>query len=290
MRVAQFLRESAVALAKAGVDTPEIDAQLLLGHCLTKSRTGLYLAAEEQLSESSLEICSTLIARRIKREPLAYIIGAQEFWSLDFHVTTDVLIPRPETEFLLEQVIHFNKKDPIEDGILVDLCCGSGAIAVVLAKELNKPVLAIDISWEALCVAHKNCVQHGVSHLVTLLHSDLLSAVLPQPCLSCVVSNPPYVSQESIQEGLQPEVAIYEPHLALDGGKKGMEIITKICEQLQSRLLPGGHLFMEIGTEQGEDVSNLFAEQKTTEKFFDEVAVRKDYAGHDRIFYTKFKK
>ncbi len=289
MHVGQFLRESAMALAKAGIDTPEIDAELLLGHCLAKSRTGLYLAAEEQLSESSIESCSTLLARRVKREPLAYILGVQEFWSLDFLVTPDVLIPRPETEFLLEQVIHFYKKDPIDSGIMLDLCCGSGAIAVVLAKELNKPVLAIDISWEALCVAHKNCVQHGVSHLVTFIHSDLLSAVLPRPCLSCVVSNPPYVSQESMQEGLQPEVAYFEPHLALDGGKKGMEIITKICVQLQSRLLPGGQLFMEIGTEQGADVSNLFTAQLANKQSFDEVSVQKDYAGHDRVFSTKLK-
>ncbi len=104
-----------------------------------------------------------------------------------------------------------------------------------------------------------------------------------------MVSNPPYVSQESIRAGLQPEVAQYEPHLALNGGRKGLEIIAKIRSQLQLRLLPGGHLFMEIGEEQGNDVSNIFSDQQTNEHSFDDVSVQKDYAGHDRVFYTKLK-
>jgi release factor glutamine methyltransferase len=287
MFICEILRQSTANLALAGLDSPALDAELLLGHCLGLSRTELYLKANEAVSSKLLNNFQTLLKRRVKREPLAYIFGIQEFWSLDFIVTPDVLIPRPETEQLLEKVITFYHNEQVGDGLLVDLCCGSGVIAVVLAKELKRRVLAVDISFEALCVTKKNCEKHGVSHLVSLLQSDLFSALPSVPNLACVVSNPPYVSQQEMENGMQPEVLMYEPHLALDGGKNGLEIIDRLQKQLYSRLAPGGHLFMETGTAQAQALSQMFTRKKTEKQSFSDVSVQKDYAGHDRIFYAK---
>ncbi len=158
---------------------------------------------------------------------------------------------------------------------------------MVLAKELSRPVLAVDISMDAIHIARKNCERHGVSHLVSFLQADLLSAITPCPVFSFVVSNPPYVSREEMEKGMQPEVDQYEPHLALDGGRKGLEIIQIIHRQLLSRFLPDGRLFMEIGTEQRGAVLDIFASKTKKDVCFTDLSVQEDYAGHDRIFYAK---
>ena len=287
MLICELLQESAAVLSNAGIESPAIDAELLLGYCLEMSRTELYLNAQDTLSSVSVIQFQSLLKRREQREPLAYILGVQEFWSLDFLVTPDVLIPRPETELLLEKVISFYRASRPNNGLLVDLCCGSGAIAVVLAKELQLKVIAVDISFEALRITKANCEKHGVSHLVSPLQSDLLTAFRPVSGISCVVSNPPYVSREEMDDGLQPEVDLYEPHLALDGGQKGLEIIQRIKKQLSTQLAPGGYLFMEIGTEQGQDICQLFTTKETEKLTFGDVSVQKDYAGHDRFFQAK---
>jgi len=285
--IRELLQSACVRLEKAGVESPEIDAGLLLGHCLGKSRTALYLMADEELSRNSEKQFLNFLDRREKREPIAYIIGFQEFWSLDFLVSPAVLIPRPETELLLEKALKVAREKPQTSGLILDLCCGSGVIAIILAKELGKKVVAIDLSMEAIQIARENSRRHEVSHLVDFLQSDLLSALNPVPCISLVVSNPPYVSRQDIACVLQPEVGLYEPHLALDGGDKGLEIVKRIDKELRYRMLPGADLFMEIGAEQGEDILSLFREQRKLTKSFTEVILEKDYAGHDRIFHTK---
>lgn len=289
MLIRDLLQEGCRLLTGAGVDTPVIDAELLLGHCLGKSRTALYLYADESVQDALTAQFRCLVARREKREPLAYILGVQEFWSLDFLVTPDVLIPRPETEVLLEKVIACCQKEPPGDGLILDLCCGSGVIAVVLARELGRPVLGVDISMDALQVARKNSVAHGVEDLVSFMCADLFSAIVPRPLFSYVISNPPYVSQEEMRMGLQPEVDQFEPHLALDGGSKGLEIIKTLCDQALERIVPDGHVFLEIGAEQGADVSALFERKKTAKQSFSDLSVQGDYAGHDRIFYARKK-
>ena len=290
MRICELLQESAVILAKSGIETPEIDSELLLGFCLGKSRTELYLAAQTVVDPNTLNGYRSLLQRRADREPLAYILGFQEFWSLDFTVSPAVLIPRPETEQLLETVIRSYQKQPFGTGAIADLCCGSGVIAVVLAKELQREVVAIDISLEALRITKENCDRHGVSHLVSLVQSDLLSGFLKLPQFACVVSNPPYVSREEMDNGLQIEVEQYEPHLALDGGKKGLEVIERIRNQLTTRLSPGGKVFMEIGADQGQELNKLFTVKSTQKQTFNAVSVQKDYAGHDRIFQAQLAK
>ena len=290
MLIRELLQSACLRLEKAGVENPEIDAGALLGYCLGKSRTALYLMAGDELSSDTKKQFLNLLKRREQREPLAYILGCQEFWSLDFLVSPDVLIPRPETELLLEKVIKISKEDILSSGVVLDLCCGSGVIAIILAKELGRKVLAIDISMDAILIARENAKRHGVAHLVHFLQSDLLSAVQALPCFSLVVSNPPYVSQQDIAYGLQPEVGQYEPILALDGGDKGLEIIQRIDEELRRRLLPGASVVMEIGAEQGIDIVSIFTTERNLTKSFTELIIEKDYAGHDRIFHAKLER
>lgn len=287
MHVRDLLHLACSRLEDAGVEGAETDAWLLLGHCLELSRTALFLIADEEVSEEHEESFLTLLKRREQREPLAYIVGKQEFWSLDFAVSPEVLIPRPETELLLEKALAFYKKENPGDGAILDLCCGSGVIAVVLARELGRPVIAVDLSYGAIRLAQENALRHDVAHLISFIQADLFSAILPRPIFSLVVSNPPYVSDEDLEKGLQPEVNWYEPRLALDGGKKGLEIVRKIREELPCRLLPGAEFFMEIGADQGNDVLALFGAGGTKGSPFSFLEINQDYAGHDRIFHAK---
>lgn len=289
MRIRELLEAACLRLENAGVDNPEIDAALLLGHCLGKSRTALYLMAAEELDSESEKNFLGLLKRRERREPLAYILGSQEFWSLDFLVTPDVLIPRPETELLLERGLGLWREHPDSPGTILDLCTGSGVIAIILAKELGQPVVAVDLSMDALLIARENAKIHGVAHLISFIQSDLLSAVCPVPRFSLVLSNPPYVSSQDLRQGLQPEVDRYEPHLALDGGDKGLVIIKRIRDQLLSKLLPGANLLMEIGAEQGDDVLSVFAAKDSSAEIFAGLWIEEDYSGHDRIFHAKIK-
>jgi len=289
VQIREILKSASAALVRSGVDTPELDSALLLGHCLGKSRTELYLMASEELDSEIERKFLKLLQRRQQREPLAYILCVQEFWSLDFHVTPDVLIPRPETELLVERGIALWKDGGQSRGAILDLCTGSGIIAVVLAKELDRPVIAVDLSMRALQVARKNAELHGVSHLVSFVQSDLLTAFSSRPYFSLVLSNPPYVSIQDLQDGLQAEVDQYEPHLALDGGDRGLEIIRRIQQQLIPQLLPGANLLMEIGADQGTDLLSIFSPESAGSEIFEEVRVEKDYSNHDRIFHGKVK-
>ncbi len=287
MLICDLLQFAASQLEKAGIKDAEIDAGLLLGHCLGKSRTELYLMAATDVSAATETHFLDLLHQREQRIPLAYIVGVQEFWSLDFLVTPDVLIPRPETELLLEKGLALWKRKSDPGGIVLDLCCGSGVIAVVLAKELDVPVLAVDISMAALCIARENAVRHGVAHRISFVQADLLASFSPAPRFSLVLSNPPYVSREALQRGLQPEVGNHEPRLALDGGRKGLEVIKRLRDELLSQLLPGADILLEIGAEQGGDVRSLFSPRENEKSFFSRVTVERDYGGHDRIVYAK---
>ena len=286
MRLADTLRSGSELLKKVGIEEFELDARLLLEHVLNKSRTELFLAADLILTEGQLRHYQILIDRRQQREPVAYILGVQEFWSLEFIVTPDVLIPRPETEFLLDQVLSHARKINFTVGNIIDLCCGSGVIATILAKETGQRVLATDVSSQALQVSKRNVCLHGVQDLVQLVQGDLLGSFRQTPQFSLVVSNPPYVSHVDVTNNLAPEVSDYEPHLALDGGIKGLELIAVIREQLEYVLLPGGELFMEIGADQGEELSTMFMTKIDGLDGFRTVEILKDYSGRDRVIHA----
>lgn len=286
MRTEELVRYGVSLLAGAGIADGLSDVYMLLGHVLGKNRTGLMVAARDEVAERQQARFMALLDRRLRREPVAYILGEQEFWSLPFVVTPDVLIPRPETEFLIEKVLARSSSAQLDRGAIVDLCCGSGVIAVILARELGRKVVGIDISSGALLVSDQNRRRHGVEERVQLVRSDLLSALNPRMPLSLLVSNPPYVSSGAVRHELAPEVAGYEPHLALDGGECGLDVIARIRESLPDRLASGGMVFMEIGWDQGEAVYQMFSQQRTNERMFTTVEIIQDYAGRDRVLHA----
>ena len=286
MRVVDLVRLGVNQLEEAGIDQAVLDAELLLGFCLEKSRVELFLAANVEVDERKEREFLTFLARRAGHEPTAYILGEKEFWSLPFLVTPAVLIPRPETEFLLEAVLAEIRNGQWQLGPVLDLCCGSGVVGIVLALELGQMVTAVDLSMQALQVTRKNALRHRVADRLTLVQADLLSAFVPQSHFSLVVSNPPYVSEQELRDGLQPEVACFEPHLALNGGVGGLDIIQRICITLPKVLRPGGEFFMEIGADQGQAVMQLFAGDDGA-KNFERVEVLQDYAGRDRVLHAK---
>lgn len=290
MNTSELVQYGVSQLTAAGIPDCTSDVYLLLGHCLGKSRTQLLIAAGEEVPGAAELLFRQLLGRRKKREPLAYILGEQEFWSRSFIVTPSVLIPRPETEFLIETALKIFRNDSsFPDGAVLDLCCGSGVIAIILALELRRQVVAVDLSAEALAVSRINSRRHGVDSAIHLLRSDLMTALQPHGKVSLVVSNPPYVSTYAVHNEVEPEVGEYEPLLALDGGERGLELIARIRDELPLVLAPGGGLFMEIGYDQGQAVTEMFSAPREGLRDFTNITILKDYAGRDRVLHARIR-
>ena len=284
-QVADLLTRAAAQLRAAGIQEARTDAELLLSFCLNKSRTDLYLAARELLDSSRIEQFEQLVERRRGREPVAYITGEREFWSCSFKVTPDVLIPRPETEFLVECVL--SRRNPHKSpGKCLDLCCGSGIIAIILALELDVEVVGVDISDKALAVCRQNCLRHQVADKITLVQADLGSCIMENQPFQLITVNPPYIRRDEIATHLAPEIACHEPHLALNGGEDGLEQIEKICRQLPFMLAPGGDFFMEIGADQAVPVRKMLSEADSRD-LYRSIEVFTDYAGRDRVLHVR---
>lgn len=283
MILKQVYRESVQRLADAGVAEPEIEAALLLGHVLNVTRTQFFLALGQEIPPQHLSLFNALLARRLSREPLAYITGEQEFWSLPFAVSRKVLIPRPETEELLEKIFATVHQDGLPPGPVLDLGVGSGAITVVLARELGeRQVFGVDISLNALGVARENIRRHQVQPRVFLINGDWLTALQQERRFALVVSNPPYIAATAMGT-LQPEVRDFEPHSALNGGADGLSDIRALASQVHGVLLPGGLFFMEIGADQQEAVLKIFSSFPE----YDRLQVHFDLAGLPRIFQAR---
>ena len=253
----RLLERGASELAKVGVDDSRWESELLLRYALSCSRERLLARLQEPVPAEALSLFSQLVDRRRDRVPIQYILGSQEFFGLSFRVTPDVLIPRPETEGLVEQAILMLEKIPRPR--IADVGCGSGCIAIAIALSLHQAELfAIDTSAAALAVARENTQRHRVSHRVELLNGNLLAPLLDHstPELDAVVTNPPYISDQELKE-LAPEVAGHEPRLALDGGKEGLGVITELLPQVVQALRHEGLLFMEIGCGQESRGSEL---------------------------------
>ncbi len=257
MTVGTALRWAKETLASSGVPEPEADAQVLVAHVAGVDRLNLFLNTGRVLSLEEEKRLTDLIRERAGRKPFQYILGEQEFWSLPFKVTPDVLVPRPETETLVETVLNTLKsRNPCSSRLtILDLCTGSGILAVVLAREIpESDIYAVDLSKAALSVAMDNARRHGVSDAITFLQGDLFAPLAKRETLfDVIVSNPPYVPSD-ILGGLSPEVKDYEPHLALDGGPDGLDIVRKIISDSPAYLRIGGWLFLEIGDGQGKEV------------------------------------
>jgi len=282
MRIDELLTVATRQLEQAGVDNPALDARLLLQHLSAMTRTELVLHGDRAVDSSLLNQYCQRIEQRGQRIPLQHLIGSQEFWSLDFIVSPAVLIPRPETEFLLEQALTICAGSRIAHAL--DMCTGSGVISVVLARELACPVTAVDLSEAALAVAAANVACHNVADRVDLVCSDLFAGLNPRRQYDLIVSNPPYVVDGEI-EGLEPEVARFEPRLALSGGASGLDCIARIVAAAESFLRPGGWLFLEIGADQKEAVRALLA---APERRYGDVAVLDDWAGRARVAQARY--
>ena len=277
--VADVLRRAAARLQEARSDTPRLDAEMLLMDVLGWSREALYRGPEVELQDPQIARFEGLVGRRGQGEPVAYITGSQEFWSLDFRVRPDVLIPRPETEHLVETVLRFLASCPGPCRVL-EIGTGSGAIAVCLAKECARAeVWATDVSAPALDVARENARRHGVERRIHCLRGDLLAPVRGLPGgFDVLVSNPPYIPSGEIPR-LQRDVRDWEPGLALDGGVDGMDFYRGIVRDGVCHLREGGLLAVEIGAEQGDEVSRLFGAHGELRQ----VRVLPDYSGLPRV-------
>ncbi len=257
-------------------DSPRLDAEVLLAHVVGCQRIALYTRFEEVASEEIRQKYKELVKKRVDGCPVAYLVGFKEFYNLKFAVTPAVLIPRPETELLVLEAIRIAK--PMTSPRIVDVGTGSGAIALTLAKHLpHAKVTAIDISPEALAVAQKNAEQLGLSSKVKFLQGDLLKPVISE-VFDLVVSNPPYITSEVVKQ-LPINVRNFEPHLALDGGPTGLEVIERLLTEAKSVLVKGGHLLCEIGFDQGKTVVEV------VEKVggYGSVSVMPDQAGLPRL-------
>lgn len=244
--VGRLLQWTTDYLKQRGADSPRLDAEVLLSESLGCQRIELYTAFDQVPGEEKLTRFREFVRRRAEGMPVAYLVGRREFYSLSFTVTPAVLIPRPETEFVVIAVLDLAKQRPAQEFAVCDVGTGSGIIAVSVAKHLpGCRVTALDISPEALEVARANATAHGVVDRVELAESDLMEAVPEDRRFDFIVSNPPYVS-EAEAANLPPDVQKYEPRQALVAGPRGTEVIERLVPQAASRLEPGGHLLMEI--------------------------------------------
>jgi release factor glutamine methyltransferase len=286
--VRQTLRLAMIAgsrfLSAAGIESPRLDAELLLRHVLGMNQADFYVRVDDVIGPDVERQLWRLLRRRARREPLAYITGHKEFWSLDFIVTPDVLIPRPETELLVEAALERTRSVARSVLKILDVGTGSGAIAVCLAKELPEAqISAIDISSRALQVARENAERHGVADRIRFVQGDLFAPVAGEPeSFDLILANPPYIRSADLAE-LAPEIREWEPIAALDGGADGLAYYRRIATDCESYLTTGGHVPLEIGDTMGEAVARIFARAGG----YETPVILRDYAGKERVIATR---
>ena len=277
MTVRDALRWATGVLVAENVDSPRLDAELILGHLLEESRAGLYAHDHQALSHQVAAGYTRLVRRRMAREPLAYVIGRRAFYDVDLVVDSRALIPRPETEHLVDAALEWCRHMPLPNPRIIDVGTGSGAIAIVLARHLpDARVTAADYSADALALATRNAERYGLGERIAFVQSDLLASVSGP--FDAVTANLPYVPSAEVA-GLQPEVSQYEPHLALDGGTDGLALIRRLMAQLGSALARPGLALFEIDRRQSLAVAECAQEHLQP----CDVHVMADLAGLDRV-------
>ncbi|MCG3203735.1 MAG: Release factor glutamine methyltransferase [Elusimicrobia bacterium] len=280
--IGDALKWAVARLSEARFESPDVEARVLLGAILQCSPTTLLLHADEVLDEELLSEYKLSVARRLKGEPAAYITGRKNFMGFEFEVDSRVLIPRPETELLVEDILMEVRDLTINNPRILDVGTGSGCIAISLACLTSKAtkevpeIYACDISLEALDLAKKNALQHEVS--IEFFQSDLLKNVPPdlKGGFDMIAANLPYI-HPSILPRLQPEIS-FEPRLALEGGEGGITLIKRLIQESFEFLKPHGLLELEIGYDQGDEVRGILERNG-----FEQITILKDYGGHDRI-------
>lgn len=284
--LAHLLAAGERALAACGIDTPRLDAEVLLADALGLGRTALYARLADTPSAAQQAAFRQRLIRRARNEPVAYISGKQEFWSLEFTVERGVLIPRPETELVVEAGLGLFGSHATDAPRIADVGTGSGCLAIALAKELPcARFWAVDRSLAALTIARRNARRHGVAARIGLWCGDLFDAAAGRSAFDLIVTNPPYVATPSLDRaaGLAPEVRDWEPRGALDGGPDGLDCYRRLLGRGSRNgidlLRPGGWLVAEIGWDQRDAVRAL-ARSRPELSF---VRCVRDYAGLDRV-------
>lgn len=279
--VARIIDWTTRYLKQHGSDTPRLDAEILLAHTRNCRRIQLYTHFEDILNDAERATMRDLVRRRAQAEPVAYLVGHREFYGLEFDVTPAVLIPRPDTETLVLELLEAAK--PMSHPRILDLCTGSGCIAITAAVQLPAAdVVATDVSPQALEIARKNAERHKVSERIRFVPGDLFDALPPAEPFDFIVTNPPYVASSALA-ALDRDVRCHEPHLALDGGPTGMDVITRCIQGSQFHLRPGGSLMLEIGEDQAELTKEVFRQFSA----YEDVRVVKDAAGHPRVVLAR---
>lgn len=276
LTVLEAVKLSTDYLQKKGIESPRLNAELLLAHLLNCKRLDLYLLFDRPLKENEIILYRELLKKRGSFVPLQYIIGNVEFYGLEFSVDSSVLIPRPETELLVDTIIEENKNTNLK---ILDIGTGSGIIAIALAKSLEQPELfAIDISEAALANAKKNAIKNDVTDRIKFLQLDVRSDLtLIKESFDIIVSNPPYISKDEFPK-LQTELRVFEPAIALTDYADGLSFFKIISEKAIRLLKNNGQLYFEIGKDQSDSVKKILQENG-----FANVQIKKDYQEIDRV-------
>jgi release factor glutamine methyltransferase len=279
--VLKVVQWTAAYFGQKSIDQPRASAEVLLAHVLGMERIQLYLNFDRPLSAHELAAYRELIRRRAAREPTQYLTGKQEFWSLEFAVTRDVLIPRPETELLVEKALELLRGSSKR---VLDLGTGSGAIAVALAHECpDIRVIATDKSYAALLLAVQNASRHHVSGRIAFVATDLFGGLsTATPLFDVIISNPPYIGEREFPQ-LAPEITQYEPNAALLGGPGGLGIIRRIIREAPTYLRHGGSILVEIGAGQAETLHSELSEAPQ----FSHIETVRDYSGILRLLHFR---
>ncbi len=289
-------------LTNKGIDSPRLSAELLLSYVLGLKRIELYTNFDKHVSKQQLDKLHDLVKRAGQHDPIAYLTGKTEFYSLQLEVSPDCMIPRPETELLVERAVEFLRTRPVRNSVknkmtqkeeisnggrigtqfVCDLCTGCGCIAVAIAKNFpSARIIATDISASALDVAAQNIEKHNLKEKITLLRGDLFDALVPQldvDKFDLIVCNPPYVSAAEYEK-LNKNIKDYEPRLALYAGEDGLDIYRRLIEKVDEFLKPDAALMLEIGYDQGPAVKELLEQTDA----FTEIKIEKDFHDNNRI-------
>ena len=278
MTVLEAIRKTANFFDQKGVETPRLQAELLLAHVLKLPRMKLYLGFDRALTNAEVDAFRELVRRRGQREPLQHIVASVSFCGLELVCARSALIPRPETELLAQFGWEFLNHHPAPSPAAFDFGTGTGCLPVSIAtRSPQARFWAVDVSGEAVALACDNAARHAVQDRIQFLQSDGFAAIPPGQHFDLIISNPPYIPTAEINE-LQPEVRDHDPRIALDGGQDGLDFYRRLANQGGMRLNPGGKLMVELGDGQAEAVANIFSSQNWIVE-----AVRQDYSPRDRF-------
>ncbi len=280
LTVLDSIKLSTDYLEKKGIESPRINAELLLAHILNCKRLDLYLTFDRPLGDDEILLYRTYLKRRGEYEPLQYIIGSVEFYGLPFKVDSSVLIPRPETEILVEEIINNSKNK--NDLKILDIGTGSGNIAVSLAHHIpDAKIIATDISKESLLLASENSSINKTENQVHFILDDILLNELKENEFDIIVSNPPYISKENFED-LPPELKVYEPRHALTDDANGLYYYKQIAIKAKILLKKNGSVYFEVGKGQSGEVKKILEENN-----FSEIMIKNDYLNIERVITGK---